>query len=83
MKDNDNMYYAGVNMTNWDFSNVDDPETIKKAFVAVCNFAEELSGCVGCPLRDKLCFSSNGDKFWDKILDRKRPDSSGIYDLPF
>jgi hypothetical protein len=67
MDDNEKLYYAGVDMTDWDFSNIDDPNIIRKAFVAVCNFAEELSGCAGCPLRDKVCFSKNGEKFWDRV----------------
>lgn len=67
MENNEKLYYAGVDMTNWDFSNIDDPKMIYKAFVAVCNFAEELSGCAGCPLRDKVCFSQNGEKFWERV----------------
>ena len=66
MEDNERLYYAGVDMTDWDFSNIDDPNIIRRAFLAVCNFAEELSGCAGCPLRDKVCFSENGEKFWDR-----------------
>ena len=77
------MYYAGVDMTDWDFSDIDDPDIIKKAFVAVCNFAEELSGCAGCPLRDKICFAKNGDKFWNNVLNRTRPDSCNDTSLPF
>lgn len=70
MSEKERMYYAGVDMTDWDFSDVDDPNHIYKAFVAVCNFAEELSGCAGCPLRDQICFSKNGngDKFWSRVL---------------
>ena len=62
------MYYAGVDMTNWDLSfNEDDPKFIYKAFIAVCNFAEEFTGCAGCPL-NRLCMgSSDGNKFWDKV----------------
>ena len=70
--ENERMYYAGVDMTDWDFSyKKDDPQFIYKAFIALCNFAEELSGCAGCPL-NQLCFSSrlgsnDGVKFWDKV----------------
>lgn len=62
------MYYTGVDMTNWDLSfNEDDPKFIYKAFIAVCNFAEEFTGCAGCPL-NRLCMgSSDGSKFWDKV----------------
>jgi len=68
MENNERMYYAGVDMTDWDFSfKEDDPKFIYKAFMAVCNFAEEFSGCVGCPLRDKLCFSKHGHMFWGKV----------------
>ena len=68
MANNEGMYYAGVDMTDWDFSyNEDDPKFIYKAFMAVCNFAEEFSGCAECPLRDKLCFSKNGNMLWDKV----------------
>lgn len=69
------MYYAGVDMTDWDFSDIDDPEIIQRAFLAVCNFAEELSGCAGCPLRDKVCFSKNSEKFWDKVFDRNSTET--------
>ena len=68
MANDDRVYYAGVDMTNWDFTfNEDDQKLIYKAFMAVCNFAEEYSGCAGCPLRDKVCFSKNGSMFWDKV----------------
>jgi hypothetical protein len=73
MEDSERMYYAGVDMTDWDFSyKKDDPKFIYKAFIALCNFAEELSGCAGCPL-NQLCFSSarlgsnDGVEFWDKV----------------
>lgn len=68
MANNERMYYAGVDMTDWDFSyKEDDHKFIYKAFLAVCNFAEEFSGCVGCPLKT-LCIGSNdGNKFWDKV----------------
>lgn len=64
-----NMYYAGVDMTNWDFSyKEDDPKFIYKAFIAVCNFAEEFSGCACCPLVS-LCFSSDdGKRFWTMFI---------------
>lgn len=72
MPDTERLYYAGVDMTDWDLSlKEDDPKLIYRAFLAVCNFAEELSGCDGCPLRDKLCFSNNGDKFWDRVIERQ------------
>lgn len=68
MANNERMYYAGVDMTDWDFSyKEDDHKFIYKAFIAVCNFAEEFSGCDYCPLRNKLCFSKNGNAFWDKV----------------
>ena len=68
MAKDERMYYAGVDMTDWDLSyKNNDPKFIYKAFMAVCNFAEEFSGCAGCPLRDKLCFSKNGNMFWDKV----------------
>ena len=61
-------YYAGVCMKNWDLSyNEDDPKFIYKAFVAVCNFAEELSGCAGCPLKNFCIGSYDGSKFWNKV----------------
>ena len=61
------MYYAGVDMTDWNFSfNKDDKKFIYKAFIAVCNFAEEFLPCEKCPLY-KLCYSKNGKAFWDKV----------------
>lgn len=62
------MYYAGVDMTDWDLTfDTNDTKFIYKAFIAVCNFAEEISGCAGCPL-NRLCMGSNdGDKFWHKV----------------
>lgn len=66
----DRMHYAGVDMTDWDFTfNEDDPKFIYKAFVALCNFAEEFIPCGKCPLYE-LCYSKNGKdgkKFWDKV----------------
>lgn len=68
VEEKEKMYYAGVDMTDWDLSyKEDNPKFIYKAFIAICNFAEEFSGCAGCPLRDKLCFSKNGNKFWDMV----------------
>ena len=68
MANNERKYYAGDDMTDWDFSyKEDDPKFIYKAFIAVCNFAEEFSGCACCPLRNKLCFSKNGNAFWDRV----------------
>ena len=68
--EHDRVAYAGVNMTNWDFTfNEDDPKFIYKAFVAVCNFAEEFIPCGKCPMYE-LCYSKNGKdgkKFWDKV----------------
>ena len=68
--DNERMYYAGVDMTDWDFSfKEDDHKFIYKAFIAVCNFAEEFIPCGKCPLYE-LCYSKNGkngEKFWDKV----------------
>ena len=68
MAGNERMYYSGVDMTSWNFLyKEDDPKFIYKAFIAVCNFVEEFSSCAGCPLREKLCFSKNGNMFWDKV----------------
>lgn len=68
MKSKERIYYAGVDMTDWDFSyKKDDPNFIYKAFAAVCNFAEEISSCEGCPLKT-LCYSKDGYKFWIKSL---------------
>jgi hypothetical protein len=85
MSEEEKLYYAGVDMTDWDFSDINDPRFIYKAFAAVCNFAEELSGCAGCPLRDKVCFSKNGngERFWDNVLNGRRPNSSAQIDMPF
>lgn len=77
MKEENKLYYAGVDMTDWDFPNIDDPSFIYKAFVAACNFAEELSGCAGCPLRDKVCFSKNGEKFWDGVHKKLAQERKG------
>lgn len=68
MANNERMYYAGVDMTDWDLSyKEDDKKFIYKAFIAVCNFAEEFTGCAGCPL-NRLCMGSNyGGKFWDMV----------------
>ena len=68
MAKDERIYYAGVDMTDWDLSyKEDDPKFIYKAFIAVCNFAEEFTGCAGCPLM-KLCMnSSDGGKFWVKV----------------
>lgn len=66
----DKMIYAGVDMTNWDFSfDENDEKFIYKAFVALCNYAEEFIPCGDCPLYRKVCFSNgeNGHKFWDKV----------------
>ena len=64
------MYYSGVDMTNWNFDfQEQDKDFIYKAFIAVCNFAEEISGCAGCPLMP-LCHSHDGLKgevFWDYV----------------
>lgn len=71
MENNKKKCYAGVDMTNWDFSfNEDDPKLIYKTFVALCNYAEEFIPCEKCPLYGKLCCAGsgeNGKKFWDKI----------------
>ena len=68
--EHDRVAYAGVDMTDWDFTfNEDDPKFIYKAFVAVCNFAEEFIPCGKCPMYE-LCYSKNGKdgkKFWDKV----------------
>lgn len=77
------MNYAGVDMSKWDFSNIDEPDFIKKAFLAVCNFAEELSGCAGCPLRDQVCFSKNGERFWDNVHNRNKANADKHDTLPF
>lgn len=71
MKDNERKYYAGMDMTNWDLSyNEDDPKFIYKAFIALCNYAEEFDCCnTRCPLYE-LCFSKNGEdgqKFWNIV----------------
>lgn len=66
----DKMIYAGVDMTNWDFHfDENDEKFIYKAFVALCNYAEEFIPCGDCPLYGKICFSKNdaGKKFWDKV----------------
>jgi hypothetical protein len=76
MSEKERMHCAGVDMTNWDFSDIEDPKHIYKAFVALCNFAEGISGCAGCPLRDQICFSKNGngDKFWSRVLSEKKKE---------
>ena len=70
MDDNERMCYAGVDMTDQNFSfNEDDQKFIYKAFIAVCNFAEEFLPCGECPLYE-LCYSKNGKdgaKFWDNV----------------
>lgn len=54
-------------MTDWDFSfDENDPKFIYKAFIALCNYAEEFIPCGQCPLY-QLCFSEKGTKFWEKI----------------
>lgn len=66
----DKMIYAGVDMTDWDFHfDENDEKFIYKAFVALCNYAEEFIPCGDCPLYGKICFSKNdaGKKFWDKV----------------
>ncbi|WP_097006704.1 hypothetical protein [Lacrimispora amygdalina] len=62
---------AGINMTNWDFSDYKDPIFIYKAFVAVCNYAEEHIPCGNCPLY-KICFSDNNaeKEFWEKVYNK-------------
>lgn len=64
---NNRIYYAGVDMTDWDFSfNEDDPKFIYKAFVALCNCVEEFIPCGECPLY-KLCYKKDGMKFWNMV----------------
>lgn len=63
--------YAGVDMSNWNFSfDENDDKLIYKAFVALCNYAEEFILCGKCPLYGKLCGPScgeDGTRFWEKI----------------
>lgn len=65
------LYYAGVDMTDWNFTyDENDEKFIWKAFVALCNYAEEFIPCGKCPLYGKVCYKGNGDsgkKFWDKV----------------
>lgn len=66
--DNERRYYAGVDMTDWDFSyNEDDPKFIYKAFIAICNYVEELTDCAECPLKN-LCMDYNGLSFWRNVF---------------
>lgn len=63
------MIYAGVDMSDWDFSfKEDDDKFIYKAFIALCNYAEEFIPCGKCPLYT-LCYSKkeNAEKFWNKV----------------
>ena len=70
MEEKEKMVYAGVDMSNWDLDFKDDDENfIYKAFVVVCNYAEDKNSCNNCPL-SRLCFSENGEKFWNKINER-------------
>lgn len=67
---NEIMRYAGVDMTDWDYSYKDDDGTfIYKAFLSVCNYTEEYCGCAGCPLKP-LCFSKDGSRFWKSVLSK-------------
>jgi hypothetical protein len=66
---NSTLYYAGVDMTDWDYTyKEDDQKFIYKAFIALCNFAEDISGCSGCPL-NSLCYGEkqNGNAFWNNL----------------
>lgn len=65
------LVYSGIDMTNWNFSfDENDTKLIYKAFIALCNYAEEFIPCGKCPLFGKLCYEKsgeNGEKFWDKV----------------
>lgn len=51
-------YCAGIDMTNWHFDEEPNELLIYKAFIAVCNYAEEHIPCGNCPLYQKLCFGN-------------------------
>lgn len=47
----------------------DNENLIYKYFITLCNFIEESTGCLGCPLMP-LCYSKNnldGNEFWNYI----------------